>query len=174
MNDVASGGSVLRASTRTHHNARVASSRKILYPYHPLFGQELEVLDTAAGERDVIYVKLSNNTTRGIPAWMFDEVICARVRSVEHPVVEYDALFRLAELLDSAKGRLRSGANESTTASSEKPTAQAAQHPTGLAVRRPQPTRTVPTRKSKAMRATAAGLVRSSRSPKRFANGRRR
>ena len=161
------------AQRQTLHNARKGYLR-VLYPYHPYYGQTFEVFGSNGGLRDLVYIRMPNNATRGIPAWMFDEVTCTRVRSVEHPVVEYDALFRLAELLDSAKGRLRSGANESTTASSEKPTAQAAQHPTGLAVRRPQPTRTVPTRKSKAMRATAAGLVRSSRSPKRFANGRRR
>jgi len=159
--------------TRTHHNARVGSSTKIHYPYHPLFGQELEVLGSAAGERDVVYVKLANNTTRGIPAWMFDEVICAGVRRTELPVIECDALLKLTELLDSAKGGLRSGGNESTTASTEKSTAQWAQPPTRFAARRPKPKRAVPCRKSDSMRATATGLAGSSRSAKRVTNGRR-
>ncbi len=31
-----------------------------------------EVFGAAGGERDLVYVRLPNNTTRGVPAWMFD------------------------------------------------------------------------------------------------------
>ena len=43
---------------------------------------------------------------------MFDEVICAGIRSGEHPVVDYSALLRLAHLLDSARPKVRSAEHE--------------------------------------------------------------
>jgi hypothetical protein len=61
------------------------------------------VFGAAGGARDLVYVKLPNNTTRGVPAWMFDEAICVSVRSAERPMIDCSALLRLAQLLDSVK-----------------------------------------------------------------------
>jgi hypothetical protein len=38
-----------------------------------------------------------------IPAWMFDEIICARVRCDERPTVNCRALLSLAHFLESAR-----------------------------------------------------------------------
>lgn len=112
MNDMTSGCSVLRASTGTLHTAHFGLL-KLRYPFHPLFGTPLEVFGAASGERDLVYVKLPNNTTRGVPAWMFDEGICASVRPAEWPMIDCGALLRLAHLLDSVKSERHSAGHES-------------------------------------------------------------
>jgi hypothetical protein len=66
--------------TATLHNARFGLSSKIVYPYHPLFGKEYETFGSAGGERDMVYVRLADQSTRGVPAWMFDPVVCAGVK----------------------------------------------------------------------------------------------
>jgi len=103
------------ARTCTLHNVRLSKSAKLLYPYHPLFGVELEVFGGAAGQRDVIYIRLPNDTTCGVPAWMFDEVICCRVRTAEQPTIDPGALWRLAELLDSVQANSRTGNDDAST-----------------------------------------------------------
>ena len=58
--------------TGTLHNARIGLFPKILYPYHPLFGKECEAFGAAGGARDMVYVRLADRSTKGVPAWMFD------------------------------------------------------------------------------------------------------
>ena len=83
----------------TLHNARKGYLR-VLYPYHPYYGQTLEVFGAGGGLRDLVYVRIPNNTTRGIPGWMFDESICASVRCADRAIIDFKALLRLAQLLD--------------------------------------------------------------------------
>src|SRR5271165_1223548 len=83
----------------TLHNARKGYLR-VLYPYHPYYGQTLEVFGAGGGLRDLVYARMPNNTTRGIPAWMFDESICASVRCADRAIIDFQALLRLAQLLD--------------------------------------------------------------------------
>jgi hypothetical protein len=118
MNEMPSGGSVLRASRQTLHNARRGYLR-ILYPYHPYFGQTFEVLGAAGGLRDLVYVRMPNNATRGIPAWMFDETICARVRCADRPLIDCQALLRLAQLLELHRQSRGTGGHEPSLAPSE-------------------------------------------------------
>ena len=87
------------APRETLHNARKGYLR-VLYPYHPYYGQTLEVFGAGGGLRDLVYVRMPNNTTRGIPAWMFDESICASVRCANRAIIDFQALLRLAQLLD--------------------------------------------------------------------------
>jgi hypothetical protein len=87
------------AQRETLHNARKGYLR-VLYPYHPYYGQTLEVFGANGGLRDLVYVRMPNNTTRGIPAWMFDESICASVRCADRAIIDCQALLRLAQLLD--------------------------------------------------------------------------
>jgi hypothetical protein len=115
------------APTRTLHTADIGSFSKILYPYHPLFGKGFEVFGAAGGARDIVYVRLPSNTTRGVPAWMFDEIICARVRCAERPTVDCRALLSLAHLLDSARPALRSAGREFTLAAPQKSASSATQ-----------------------------------------------
>ena len=95
--------------TCTIQNARLSRTAKVLYPYHPLFGQELEVLGGAGGQRDVLYVMLPGRATRGVPGWMFDEVVCSTVRLAAQPTIDGGALLRLAQLLDSFQESRRTG-----------------------------------------------------------------
>src|SRR5262249_57943199 len=87
------------AARQTLHNARKGYLR-VLYPYHPYYGQTLEVFGAGGGLRDLVYVRMPNNTTRGIPAWMFDESICTSVRCADRAIIDCQALLRLAQLLD--------------------------------------------------------------------------
>ena len=87
------------APRETLHNARKGYLR-VLYPYHPYYGQTLEVFGAGGGLRDLVYVRMPNNTTRGIPGWMFDESICASVRCADRAIIDCQALLRLAQLLD--------------------------------------------------------------------------
>jgi hypothetical protein len=85
---------------------------RIRYPYHPLFGLEIEVFGAAGGLRDMMYVRLPNNTSRGIPAWMFDDAVCASIRSADQPTIECGALLRLCQLLDSHLEEMRNAAHD--------------------------------------------------------------
>ena len=87
------------APRQTLHNARKGYLR-VLYPYHPYYGQTFEVFGSNGGLRDLVYVRMPNNATRGIPAWMFDETICAGIRCADRPAIDCRALLRLAQLLD--------------------------------------------------------------------------
>jgi hypothetical protein len=55
-------GSVRR---QTFHNARKGYLR-VLYPYHPYYGQTFEVFGSNGGLRDLVYIRMPNNATRGI------------------------------------------------------------------------------------------------------------
>src|SRR5690606_3941905 len=85
--------------TATLHNARFGLSTEILYPYHPFFGEDYEVFGAAGGKRDLIYIRLADKSSKGVPAWMFDPAICAGVRLADDPVIDCGALWRLADLL---------------------------------------------------------------------------
>src|SRR5215831_15852605 len=87
------------AERETLHNARKGYLR-VLYPYHPYYGRTLEVFGAGGGSRDLVHVRMPNNTTRGIPAWMFDESICASVRCADRAIIDCQALLKLAQLLD--------------------------------------------------------------------------
>ncbi|MEZ5324128.1 MAG: hypothetical protein R3F19_03590 [Verrucomicrobiales bacterium] len=97
------------------HNAHIGSFYKILYPYHPLFGKEYEIFGSALGRKDLVYVRLPDHSTRGVPAWMFDPGICAGIRSGNEPLIDTHALLRLAHLLDSAHPGGRTVRHERTT-----------------------------------------------------------
>jgi hypothetical protein len=102
-------------SRRTFHTTPIRGVARILYPHHPLYGQELEVFGALGGLRSIYYVRMPNGTGRGVPAWMFDEAICSRIRSASHPSIDCRALLKLAELLDQqGEGRVRGG-NETTS-----------------------------------------------------------
>ena len=133
-----------RLATSTLHNARIGSSNKLLYPYHPLFGKDLEVLGAAGGQRDQVYVQLPDRTTRGIPAWMFDELICAGVRPAEQPIIDSQALLRLADLLDLARADRRSAGHEPTIALSENTASAPSESSTSAPAIGPSKSRRVP------------------------------
>ena len=106
------------AARQTLHNARSGYLR-ILYPYHPCFGQTFEEFGSAGGLRDLVYVRMPNNATRGIPAWMFDETICASIRCADRPMIDCQALLKLAQLLDLQVESRGIGRHESSFAQSK-------------------------------------------------------
>jgi hypothetical protein len=87
---------------------------KILYPYHPLFGKDHEAFGSAGGERDMVYVRLADRSTRGVPAWMFDPAACSGVKLADKPAVAFGALVELSRLLDRREAVERIGVNETT------------------------------------------------------------
>lgn len=86
--------------TEGMHTARFSSIPDLCYPYHPLYGTEFEMIGSIGGKRDQIFVRLPNNTTRGIPAWMFDPGRCAAMVFDHLPIIDPHALLELASLLD--------------------------------------------------------------------------
>jgi hypothetical protein len=146
---------------------RLSRAARVLYPYHPLFGKELEVFGGAGGQRDVIYVRLPNNTTRGVPAWMFDEVICSGVRTVEQPTIDGGALLRLAQLLDSIEESPRTGDDDNSTRfqTQSTSTSTAAAAATGSTVGISGAKATDPGNQSGEVRAVASRTTGERRSP---------
>lgn len=113
-----------------------------------------------------MYVRLPNNTSRGIPAWMFDEAVCASVRSADQPTIECGSLLRLCRLLDSYSGEMRNAAHDSTTTVPPGATASKRPSPTPSAI---EPTVHVPTdagRSPAKVRSTVGGNASIRRSKK--------
>jgi hypothetical protein len=104
-------GSVGACQDTAHHTARVASTARVLYPFHR-GGQVLEIFGSVAGTRDLVYVRLASGATRGFPVWMFDEAVCASVRCAEQATIDCVALLGVARLLDAQQGKLRSAGHE--------------------------------------------------------------
>jgi hypothetical protein len=100
--------------TGTLHNARIGLFSKILYPYHPLFGKDCESFGSAGGKRDMVYVRLADRSTRGVPAWMFDPVVCAGVKAADQPLIECAALVELSVLLEQHEANARTGGHGPT------------------------------------------------------------
>ena len=94
-------GSVRRHTKHnTHIEPNSKSALKLIYPYHPLFGEEIDVFGAAGGKRDLVYVRLKDRSTRGVPLWMFDQARCAGIREAVDSLVEVPALLNLSELLE--------------------------------------------------------------------------
>ena len=63
----------------------------------------------------MIYVRLPDKSTKGVPAWMFDPGVCAGVRLEEMPVIDCRALVALSRLLDRRGTEGRSVPHDQTT-----------------------------------------------------------
>jgi hypothetical protein len=100
--------------TGTLHNARIGLFSKILYRYHPLFGKDCESFGSAGGKRDMVYVRLADRSTRGVPAWMFDPVVCAGVKAAAEPLIECAAFVELSVLLEQHEANVRTGGHGPT------------------------------------------------------------
>jgi hypothetical protein len=87
-------------------------SSKIFYPFHPLFGKDYETFGSAGGARDMVYVRLADRSTRGVPAWMFDPAVCSTVRVAESPLIDCGALSDMAALLARYREIVRNGGHE--------------------------------------------------------------
>ena len=128
----------------------------------------------AGGQRDLIYVRLLNNTTRGVPAWMFDEVICSGVRSAERPTIDGGALLRLAQLLDSIQESPPTGDDDNNPRFQTQPTSASSAVATGSAVGISGSKPTHPGHHSDEVRAVASRTARECRSPEKIQPPRQR
>lgn len=97
----------------TLHNRRIGLFSKIHYPYHPLFGIDSESFGSAGGKREMVYVRLADRSTRGMPAWMFDPVICSGVKVADKPLIECAVLVELSVLLALHEANARTGGHGS-------------------------------------------------------------
>lgn len=86
----------------------------IIYPFRPLFGKDYESFGSAGGKRDMVCLRLPDQSTRGVPAWMFDPVVCSGVKAADKPLIECAALVELSVLLTDHQTNARTGGHEPT------------------------------------------------------------
>lgn len=89
-------------------NAHKTLRRKIVYKWHPLFGQELCVhVGAGARKKGVLHCDISGKAEvagLAIPIWMFDLSVCQRMRLRSRPFVDRTALDNLKRLLSDTIG----------------------------------------------------------------------
>ncbi|MFL9944303.1 hypothetical protein, partial [Paraburkholderia graminis] len=69
------------------------------YPWHPLHGQQLQVVRRKGrGATEVIHVEVRNGLSRELPGWMFDKARCETM-SLGSPEVALNALMELRDVL---------------------------------------------------------------------------
>jgi hypothetical protein len=75
---------------------------RVLYPYHPLYGHEVEIIQRKRyGDEVYFLVKLFDNTQVFLPAWMTDEMACHRCVVRDAPICSVTALVQLRQFLDT-------------------------------------------------------------------------
>jgi hypothetical protein len=68
----------------------------------------------------MVYIRLADKSSKGVPAWMFDPAICAVIRLTDKPLIDCYALTRLAQLLDSMSSDAPTGEHEPKTGTEDK------------------------------------------------------
>ena len=80
------------------HNAHHFEKVTVYYRWHPLFGQSLPVQKRQKDRHgEYIFVRLPDDTTCGLPKWMFS-CECAEF-VIGSPLIAGDALLELRDLL---------------------------------------------------------------------------
>ena len=98
----------VRGCTTRFSNTHSTVERKILYEFHPWFGQEVAI--DRAFTRSGVSVARCRQPGRGpsplleVPLWMFDRQSCSIVRRRERPYVDLTTLEALADLLSVVVG----------------------------------------------------------------------
>jgi hypothetical protein len=100
------GGAALGGTNRQHktHNS---SPCEVLYPWHPWHGQLVHIF-AIVNQRGIEVRRCHLNANDPgspleIPAWMFDRVVCSRMRRVEVPVISFEHLTHLHAFLKEQK-----------------------------------------------------------------------
>jgi hypothetical protein len=62
----------------------------------------------------MVYVRLADQSTRGVPAWMFDPAVCAGVQLADKPLIEAVAFIELCDLLEQQWSNARIGGHGHT------------------------------------------------------------
>lgn len=82
------------------HSAYRFGSARIEYPWHPLHGQRLRVVQRfVCGGSEIVWLGERPDYCRELPAWMCDAAACQGMALLGSPMVALDALDRLAALL---------------------------------------------------------------------------
>src|SRR5206468_9831544 len=94
--------------TTRHNNAHRTDERKVLYPWHPWFGQRVFIHEVLV--RGNARVFRCSETAQvadrrlAIPEWMFDRAACCGMARADSPRVDRAALDRLKVLILEASG----------------------------------------------------------------------
>ena len=84
----------------TSHTAHYHGKVTVFYPWHPLFGKELEVAHYQDNEKGLfIKCKMPDDTWVMMSQWMTDEQYCKSMKEVETPTLSILALENLSSLL---------------------------------------------------------------------------
>jgi hypothetical protein len=93
-----------RRSSAIQHDAHKTDVRAVVYPWHPLHGQAVEVVCRGAfGMLRCLVGASTSDRLVSIPAWMLDPVTCAGMRAGAEPHVSISALEELRCLLDESR-----------------------------------------------------------------------
>ena len=100
----ARGACATRDTTR-QPNTHNTESRTVCYPWHPWFGRSVVVYETLVkyGHSVCRCGLEEKRTCRAveIPTWMFESATCSRLRVMNVPLVDCDALSTLTSILRS-------------------------------------------------------------------------
>ena len=90
-----------RAVTNKRHSAYSFRTARIAYPWHPLFGQTLQVSSHRRGkDLQCIYTDERPDLSRELPIWMFDESYCASM-TLGEPQISIEGLLKFAAALEA-------------------------------------------------------------------------
>jgi hypothetical protein len=118
------------------HTARFSRFAKLLYPYHPLFDNGPEPLEVIEVRIDMLVMQLPDGTRRGIPAWMFDEQVCATMSESPYPIVEVASLLEIVKLLEVSGLGIRSARDERKSPSEQSCTEKVATQTSNTSTRK--------------------------------------
>ena len=87
------------AAANKRHSAYSFRTARVAYPWHPLFGQTLQVSSHRRGkDLQCIYTDERPDLSRELPTWMFDEAYCVGM-ALGEPQVSIEGLLEFAAAL---------------------------------------------------------------------------
>jgi hypothetical protein len=94
------------AAANKRHSAYSFRTARIAYPWHPLFGQTLQVSSHRRGkDLQCIYTNERPDLSRELPTWMFDESYCAGM-TLGEARISIEGLIKFAAALEAFSGTL--------------------------------------------------------------------
>jgi hypothetical protein len=89
------------AAANKRHSAYSFRTARIAYPWHPLFGQTLQVSSHRRGkDLQCIYTDERPDLSRELPTWMFDASYCAGM-ALGEPQISIAGLLKFAAALEA-------------------------------------------------------------------------
>ncbi|MBP2449613.1 hypothetical protein JOH51_007121 [Rhizobium leguminosarum] len=108
------------AEANDRHSAYGFRFATIVYPWHPLFGNKVQVSPYRRGKSLMsIYTDKRPDLSRELPNWMFDESYCSGMR-LGPPEISIDGLNELAAALASFGATHKRGATSRPSRKKEK------------------------------------------------------